>query len=249
MPQGLVWSLDKPMLSIITINKDNRQGLQKTIASLAHLKDRPYQWICIDSVSTDGSVELANQFKAAGDVVISEKDSGIYNAMNKGIAQAKGDFVLFLNSGDTLAPSITSLDFLTSIAGQDLALFGFEIRGQQRPPRTNAWRCWSMPTSHQAILYSKTLLERHPFDESYRFAADFEHYLRINRSALKITHYQRALIVNEPYGSDAHLPVLLGEYRHALIKNGYPKAWAHFVYWFKTYYLKWALRKAGSENS
>jgi hypothetical protein len=106
-----------------------------------------------------------------------------------------------------------------------------------------------MPTSHQAILYSKTLLERHPFDESYRFAADFEHYLRINHSALKITHDQRVLIVNEPYGSDAHLPVLLGEYRHALIKNGYPKAWAHFVYWFKTYYLKWALRKAGSENS
>jgi glycosyltransferase involved in cell wall biosynthesis len=237
------------MLSIITINKNNRQGLQKTITSLGHLKDRPYQWICIDSVSTDGSIELANQFKAVGDVVISEKDSGIYNAMNKGIAQVKGDFVLFLNSGDTLAPSITSLDFLNSIAGQDLALFGFEIRDQHRPPRTNAWRCWSMPTSHQAILYSKALLERELFDESYRFAADFEHYLRINRIKLNITHDQRALIVNEPYGSDAHLPVLLGEYRHALIKNGYPKAWAHFVYWFKTYYLKWALRKPGNENS
>lgn len=237
------------MLSIITINKNNLQGLHKTITSLGHLKNRSYQWICIDSVSTDGSVELANQFKAAGDVVISEKDSGIYNAMNKGISQANGDFVLFLNSGDTLAPNITSLDFLANLAGQDLILFGFEIRGQHRPPRTNAWRCWSMPTSHQAILYSKALLERHPFEESYRFAADFEHYLRINRVKLNITHDQRALIVNEPYGSDAHLPVLLGEYRHALIKNGYPKTWAHFVYWFKTYYLKWALRKAGNENS
>jgi glycosyltransferase involved in cell wall biosynthesis len=237
------------MLSIITINKDNHQGLKKTIASLSRLKDRSYQWICIDSVSTDGSVEIANQFKEFGDVVISEKDSGIYNAMNKGITQAKGDFVLFLNSGDTLAPNITSLDFLTGIAGQDLALFGFEIRGQHRSPRTNAWRCWSMPTSHQAILYSKALLEQHPFDESYRFAADFEHYLRINQVKLNIAHDQRALIVNEPYGSDAHLPVLLGEYRHALIKNDYPKAWAHFVYWFKTYYLKWALRKAGTENS
>ena len=237
------------MLSIVTINKDNRQGLQKTIASLAHLKDRAYQWICIDSVSTDGSVELANQFKAAGDVVISEKDSGIYNAMNKGINQATGDFVLFLNSGDTLAPSITSLDFLTRIAGQDLVLFGFEIRGQHRLPRANAWRFWSMPTSHQAIVYSKKLLEQYAFDETYRFAADFEHYLRINRKNRSITHDHRALIVNEPYGSDAHLPVLLGEYRHALIKNGYPKAWAHFVYWFKTYYLKWALRKAGHDNN
>jgi glycosyltransferase involved in cell wall biosynthesis len=234
------------MLSIITINKDNREGLQKTISSLRQIQNRSFQWICIDSVSTDGSVELANQFKVAGDVVISEKDSGIYNAMNKGIAQATGNFVLFLNSGDTLAQHITSLDFLDGITGQDLALFGFEIRGQHRPPRTNAWRCWSMPTSHQAILYSKALLESHSFDESYRFAADFEHYLRINQSKLSISHNQRALIVNEPYGSDAHLPVLLSEYRHALIKNGYPKAWAHFVYWFKTYYLKWALRKTSS---
>ena len=103
---------------------------------------------------------------------------------------------------------------------------------------------WSMPTSHQAILYSTELLTKHPFDESYRFAADFEHYLRINRVRLHIKRDSSALIVNEPYGSDAHLPVLLGEYRHALIKNGYPKVWAHFVYWFKTYYLKWALRKS-----
>jgi hypothetical protein len=100
-----------------------------------------------------------------------------------------------------------------------------------------------MPTSHQAILYSRALLNKNSFDESYRFAADFEHYLRINRDELHIGRDRRALIVNEPYGSDAHLPVLLGEYRHALIKNGYPKTWAGFIYWFKTYYLKWALRK------
>ena len=232
------------MLSIITINKDNKAGLQKTLESLKGLTKREFQWVCIDSVSTDGSVQLANQFKTNGDIVISEKDTGIYNAMNTGIAQATGDFVLFLNSGDTLAPRIQSLDFMRHIQGKDLALFGFEIRNQLRTPRTNAWRFWSMPTSHQAILYSRDLLNQHPFDESYRFAADFEHYLRINRNELQIYRDKQALIVNEPYGSDAHLPVLLGEYRHALMKNGYPKAWAHFVYWFKTYYLKWALRKA-----
>ena len=94
------------MLSIITINKDNRIGLQKTIDSLGSLGERNYQWVCIDSVSTDGSVELANQFKTKDDIVISEKDTGIYNAMNKGISLAKGDYVLFLNSGDTLSPRL-----------------------------------------------------------------------------------------------------------------------------------------------
>ena len=231
------------MLSIVTINKDNRVGLQKTINSLQSLVGRDYQWVCIDSASTDGSVELANEFKTRDDVVISEKDTGIYNAMNKGISRAKGDYVLFLNSGDTLSPQIKLLDFMKVVAAHDLALFGFEIRNAQRKPKSNSWRFWSMPTSHQAIIYSSALLKQNPFDESYRFAADFEHYLRINRTQLEIYSDDRALIVNEPYGSDAHLPVLLGEYRHALIKNGYPKLWALFVYWLKTYYLKWALRE------
>lgn len=230
------------MLSIVTINKDNRVGLQSTINSLLSLGERNYQWVCIDSASKDGSVELANVFKTQDDVVLSEKDTGIYNAMNKGINFAKGDYVLFLNSGDTLSPLMKSLDFMKMVTGQDLALFGFEIRNTQRKPRANGWRFWSMPTSHQAIVYSSKLLKQNPFDESYRFAADFEHYLRINRTHLSIYSDDRALIVNEPYGSDAHLPVLLSEYRHALIKNGYPKIWAHLVYWLKTYYLKWALR-------
>jgi glycosyltransferase involved in cell wall biosynthesis len=230
------------MLSIVTINKDNRVGLQKTIDSLRNLQVRDFQWICIDSVSTDGSAELANQFKLPDDVVISERDSGIYSAMNKGIQQAVGSYILFLNSGDTLSPQISSLDFMQAVEGKDLALFGFQIRNTLRTPRSNSWRFWSMPTSHQAIVYSKELLKMHSFDESYRFAADFEHYLRINRSNLSIYSDDRPLIVNEPYGSDHHLPTLLAEYRHALIKNGYPKPWAHFVFWFKTYYLKWALR-------
>ena len=69
------------MLSIVTINKDNRIGLQKTINSLQSLGGRNYQWVCIDSASTDGSVELANQFKTQDDVVISEKDTGILGWM------------------------------------------------------------------------------------------------------------------------------------------------------------------------
>ena len=230
------------MLSIITINKDNRVGLQKTIDSLRNLQVRDFQWICIDSASTDGSAELANQFKSNSDIVVSEKDSGIYSAMNKGIQQAVGSYILFLNSGDTLSPQISSLDFMQIVEGNDLALFGFQIRNTLRTPRSNSWRFWSMPTSHQAIVYSKELLKKQSFDESYRFAADFEHYLRINRENLKIYSDDRPLIVNEPYGSDSHLPALLAEYRHALIKNGYPKLWANFVFWFKTYYLKWALR-------
>ncbi|MBU3630038.1 glycosyltransferase [Polynucleobacter sp. AP-Melu-500A-A1] len=230
------------MLSIITINKDNLAGLRQTIESIKQLPRNEFEWICIDSVSTDGSVALAQEFAGAGDVVISERDSGIYNAMNKGVQAARGDQILFLNSGDTLAPQITSISGLGCDPSMDLNLFGFQIRDQIRLPRMNLWRFWSMPTSHQAIIYSRALLLVEPFDESYRFAADFEHYLRINRKPLKMKRIARTLIVNEPYGSDQHLPKLLAEYRHALMKNGCPSWWAHFVFWLKTHYLKRALK-------
>lgn len=231
------------MLSIITINKDNHFGLQKTIASLESLQRGSYQWVFIDSASTDGSLELANSFAKPGDVVVSEVDTGIYNAMNKGAQRASQDKVLFLNSGDTLAANISSIDILHLDPSADVTLFGFWIRNRLRMPRNNSWRFWSMPTSHQAMIYSRKLLLQEPYDEQYRFAADFEHYLRINRYPLTIQTQEQALIVNEPYGSDAHLPKLLAEYRDALIKNGYPCWWAHSVYLLKTYYLEWALKR------
>jgi glycosyltransferase involved in cell wall biosynthesis len=231
------------MLSIITINKDNQVGLQKTIDSLSRIRSHTFQWVFIDSCSTDGSLEIAKSFAQENDVLVSEPDTGIYNAMNKGVALAKHPSILFLNSGDTIANEISSIDALRLNPMADLTLFGFWIRDTLRMPRNNAWRYWSMPTSHQAMIYSRSLLLQEPFDEQYRFAADFEHYLRINKHPLLIDTRQQALIINEPYGSDAHLPKLLAEYRDALIKNGYPRWWAALVFWLKTHYLEWALKR------
>ena len=229
------------MLSIVTINFNNAAGLKKTINSLQSMRNSGFQWIFIDGGSTDISLELAKKFAQLGDSVVSEADSGIYNAMNKGIDQATGDQILFLNSGDELHAEINSTQEMGLTSNSDLHLFGFQIRGKTRFPRSNAWRFWSMPTSHQAIIYSAKLLKRHRFDESYRYAADFEHYLRINKSRLQITKTLKPLIVNEPYGSDQNLAVVLDEYRRALIENGYPRLWAQFVFWLKSRYLKIAL--------
>ncbi len=229
------------MLSVVTINFNNAHGLKKTIDSLAPLRASGFEWIFIDGGSKDGSLELAKGFALPGDVVISEPDSGIYNAMNKGIQNATGNQMLFLNGGDELHSDIRSVEELGLNAESDLHLFGFQIRDKTRMPRSNAWRVWSMPTSHQAIIYSSRLMTQFPFDESYCYAADFEHYLRINRLKLSITKTMRPLIINEPYGSDQNLTVVLDEYRRALIANGYPRPWAQFVYWLKSRYLKVAL--------
>lgn len=230
------------MLSIITINFNNASGLRRTIDSLLSLRNEGFQWVFIDGGSTDGSLEIAQSFKVEGDELVSENDSGIYHAMNKGIKRSSGDVIMFLNSGDLLHDSIKTFNDIGVMDNSDLYLYGFMIRGKIRLPRINVWRFWSMPTSHQAILYSSRILRMYPFNETYKYAADFEHYLRINKLKLKIKKMMKPLIINEPYGSDQYLAQVLKEYRQALIENGYSPIWAQIIFWLKSKYLKIALR-------
>ena len=93
-----------PILSIITINYNNAIGLQKTIASVA-AQSHQAEFIVVDGGSRDNSKEIITQNEKNISYWQSESDKGIYDAMNKGIAKAKGEFLLFLNSGDTLSGS------------------------------------------------------------------------------------------------------------------------------------------------
>jgi len=91
------------MISIVTINYNNKQGLEKTLQSAIDQRFDDYEHIVIDGNSTDGSKGVLTAYSNYLSYSISEPDTGVYNAMNKGIRQAKGDYTLFLNSGDTLA--------------------------------------------------------------------------------------------------------------------------------------------------
>jgi glycosyltransferase involved in cell wall biosynthesis len=92
-------------LSIITINLNNSTGLQKTVISVLSQEFTDFEYLIIDGGSSDDSVEVIKRHENKIAFWVSEKDSGIYNAMNKGIAKATGDYLLFLNSGDALVDS------------------------------------------------------------------------------------------------------------------------------------------------
>ena len=91
-----------PKLSIITINYNNLAGLKRTVESVVNQTWQEFEYIVIDGGSTDGSAAYLESQAPHFDYWISEPDTGIYNAMNKGIARARGEYVLFLNSGDVL---------------------------------------------------------------------------------------------------------------------------------------------------
>jgi glycosyltransferase involved in cell wall biosynthesis len=104
------------IISVITINLNNLQGLKTTINSVLSQDYSDIEYIIIDGGSTDGSCEFISSVSSKLSYFICEKDEGIYSAMNKGIVKAKGDYLIFLNSGDFFArPDSLSSIYLNSI--------------------------------------------------------------------------------------------------------------------------------------
>lgn len=230
-----------PKLSVVTINLNDRHGLLRTAESVGAQSDQDFEWVVADGGSLDGSMEvLDNPNVRRPDKARSARDLGIYDAMNTALKLTSGEFIQFLNSGDTFvgpdAVSVIKRSISRSDA-PDCALFGFEYRKKRRGPRPLWWRFWSLPTSHQAMAYRRTLLLEHAFDDSYRFAGDFEHFLRVSSLGYRVRRYPDVVIWNDEYGCKKHLATVQGEYQRALQRVLWPSA-ARMLIWARFGYLR-----------
>lgn len=184
-------------LSIITINYNNKIGLKRTIDSILMQTMFPFEWIIIDGGSIDGSKELIEQNSLHFSYWCSERDEGIYNAMNKGIAHANGDYCLFLNSGDELYNSEViknALDFLSQHKEVDF-LYGDCMFIKDRiesikkcPDNITLADLYSINICHPSTLIKSTLLKRQGYDESYRIASDYKYWLEAYMSGCSFLH-------------------------------------------------------------
>ena len=182
------------ILSIITINRNNAAGLEKTMRSVASQIGVDFEYVVIDGASTDGSVEVIRSFEATfGERMkwITEPDKGIYNAMNKGIGMATGDYLQFLNSGDSLVsdditkrmtealkskgyPSILYGNMLKDIpggkamrdrcfAGRDISFLGF----------------YTGSLNHSSTYIRRSLFNRYGmYDEDFKIVSDWKWFLQ-----------------------------------------------------------------------
>jgi len=114
-------------VSIITINYNNAAGLEKTIRSIVSQNLTGIEYIVIDGNSTDNSVDIIKQYEDKINLWVSESDSGIYNAMNKGIKQATGEYIIFINSGDIVKKNADLQVIISQISGEDIVYFNMEI--------------------------------------------------------------------------------------------------------------------------
>jgi len=173
------------LLSIITINYNNRDGLQKTINSVVRQTFKDFEWIIVDGGSTDGSHELIAQNADLFSYWVSEPDKGIYNAMNKGIKVAKGDYLQFLNSGDWLYDD-TSLErcfshpFTSDIVYGDFYFVkrdGQMVKSCFPNPLTLSY-LYHYSLGHNASFIKRELLQEELYDERYRIVSDWAFFLK-----------------------------------------------------------------------
>lgn len=181
-------------LSIITVNLNNRDGLKRTIDSVVSQTFTDYEWIVIDGGSTDGSRELIEQYSDRFAYWCSEPDKGIYNAMNKGISHAKGEWLQFLNSGDVLYSNNTLASVFSSKYDADV-LYGDSIYvGKDKsfphicPDPMSLSYLYSDFLNHQATFYNKSVFDRYSYDETNRIYSDWQLSLRLILDGKKFTH-------------------------------------------------------------
>jgi len=172
------------LLSIITINYNNALGLQKTIESILTQSFREFEYIIIDGASTDGSVAIIKEHENSINYWISEQDKGVYNAMNKGLDKATGDYVLFMNSGDFLYNNTVLKDVLDEVTLKNDLVYGdvllkHEVNNWERlqkHPQTPPFSYFFKQTiCQQACFIKRTLFDSiFYFNESYKICADWE---------------------------------------------------------------------------
>lgn len=172
------------VLTIITINFNNCIGLNKTIQSVIGQSCRNVEFVVIDGGSTDKSKELIEEHQNSISYSISEKDNGIYDAMNKGIQRSNGKYLLFLNSGDYLNDTnVLGQVFPLLNSEKDIIACSYKMEGsnavEESPKEPTFSSFWYKSICHQAVLIKKDLFVKYGlYDTSLKIVADWEFFVK-----------------------------------------------------------------------
>lgn len=234
-----------PRFSIITVTFNAEKVIEETIQSVITQTYKNYEYIIIDGASKDNTLSVIDKYKDMISNVVSEPDKGLYDAMNKGIASATGDYLCFLNAGDSFHEDDTLQLMVHSINGDELpdVLYGetaivnkdghfLHMRRLQTPEKLT-WKSFKqgMLVCHQAFFAKRSLAE--PFDLSYRFSADFDWCIRVMKKAktLHNTHITVIDYLDEGLTTQNHKASLKERFRIMAKHYGWISTVAYHI-WF-----------------
>ncbi len=175
-----------PKVSIITICYNEKSDIINTCNSVVSQMYKNYEWIVVDGGSTDGTLEILQEYSFHIDKLVSEKDKGVYDAMNKGIELATGEYVLFLNGGDFLfANDVLDNVFVDSKYTGEILYGNCCVLHKDRskvileyPERFNKFYFLDNCINHQSTFIKKSLFDKYSlYDLTYKILADYEKWL------------------------------------------------------------------------
>ncbi len=191
--------------TIITVTYNSDKTLEKTILSVINQTYRNFEYIIIDGQSTDTTLDIIHQYDKSLSIWVSEKDHGIYDAMNKGIRLATGKWIIFMNSGDVFADNeVLQKVAATASTGDYDILYGdiFVEKQSNLLLRTAAEPCnkQRMYFCHQSVFTRASILKEMPFDTRFRMSSDLHFFKRCYYKQLKFKHMQLPVAIFDRNG-------------------------------------------------
>ena len=218
------------LFTVITINYNNAEGLRRTIESVVNQTYTDYEYLIIDGGSTDGSVDVIRKYQEMIAYWVSEKDRGIYHAMNKGMEKVSGDYVVFMNSGDMFYSNTVLSDVSLLISNEDIVIGDVLASGtgevMSPPPLRDIsmYHLYSGAIPHQGAFVKSTLQKRHPFDETLKIAADWKFFLQtiiFENSSVKYIPVTVALY--DTTGISSQNPKVMREEKERVLAECFPR--------------------------
>jgi glycosyltransferase involved in cell wall biosynthesis len=209
--------------SIITVVYNDVKNIGNTIQSVLNQNFKDFEYIIVDGASTDGTVDVINKFRIIDSRIRlhSERDSGIYDAMNKGIILSGGDYVNFMNSGD-LFKTCKVLHNVSNVLQRDSnvdilygsveVLNGNKVRLVESLPKIQISNM--LPFCHQSVFVKRSVIKDYPFNLKYKFAADYDQFVSISKNSKIVWKqvFDVFSIVTEGGAADFHRITTAKEY-------------------------------------
>lgn len=221
-------------MSVITIVKNDAQGLLITASSVLKQDYPNLEWIVIDGLSRDGTAEYIGRLSARISKCIIEEDDGVYDAMNKGIDQASGDWIFFMNSDDIFFDSSTVSKYVKRIRTSDDIVYSDVVRREDG--RINCYRpaeqYWSgMIFDHQTSCVRSDIYKTLRYDENYKVNGDFDLFSRAHVSGLKFRKLAWVIGCRKPFMTGVSADYLTRQYERIQVIRKYfnELPWRHFL--------------------